>query len=172
MLETNKCQCKVHQFLTSDSFVNLLRCSWAFGYINYMLLITLSTPSLRILTIQGLGGSNRPPPPPPPPSTFFTVLLNCFSVDNGTLWLFIDIIKKHCDSKNFSLYPMGVTWRHHFGQQLDGAKICKFQLFMLWAYLRNKQVYFEIIACKTKTIINVWLLIISGNDYVIMTSSG
>ena len=103
---------------------------------------------------------------------FFTLLLNCFSVDNGTLWLFLNIIKKHCDSKIFSLYPMGVTWRHHFEQQLDGAKICKFQLFMLCAYLRNKQVYFEIIACKTKTIINVWLLIISGNDYVIMTSSG
>ena len=43
---------------------------------------------------------------------------------------------------------------------------------MLCAYLRNKQVYFEIIACKTKTIINTWLLIVSGNDYVIMTSSG
>ena len=103
---------------------------------------------------------------------FLTLLLNCFSVDTGTLWLFLNIIKKHCDSKNFSLYPMGVTWRHHFEQQLDGVKICKFQLFMLCAYLRNKQVYFEIIACKTKTIINVWLLIISGNDYVIMTSSG
>ena len=40
---------------------------------------------------------------------------------------------------------------------------------MLRAYLRNKQVYFEIIVCKTKTIINVWLLIILGNFYVIMT---
>ena len=121
------------------------------------------------LTLQGLGeGLIRPPPH----LHFFTLLLNCFSVNNGTLWLLLNIIKKHCDSKIFSLYPMGVTWRHHFEQQLDGAKICKFQLFMLCAYLRNKQVYFEIIACKTKTIINVWLLIISGNDYVIMTSSG
>ena len=120
-----------------------------------------------LLTLLWLGGSIRHPH-----LHFFTLLLNCFSVDNGTLWLFLNIIKKHCDSKNFSLYPMGVTWRHHFEQQLDGAKICKFQLFMLCAYLRNKQVYFEIIACKTKTIINVWLLIISGNDYVIMTSSG
>ena len=120
-----------------------------------------------LLTLLGLGGSIRHPH-----LHFFTLLLNCFSVDNGTLWLFLNIIKKHCDSKIFSLYPMGVTWRHHFEQQLDGAKICKFQLFMLCAYLRNKQVYFEIIACKTKTIINVWLLIISGNDYVIMTSSG
>ena len=95
------------------------------------------------------------------------------NVDNETLWLFLNIIKKHCDSKFFSLYPIGVLWRHHFEQQLDGAKICKFQLFMLCAYLRNnKQVYFEIIACKTKTIINVWLLIILGNDYIIMTSSG
>ena len=120
------------------------------------------------LTLQGLGGGSIQPPY----LHFFTLLLNCLSVDNGTLWLFLNIIKKHCDSKIFSLYPMGVTWRHHFEQQLDGAKICKFQLFMLCAYLRNKQVYFEIIACKTKTIINVWLLIISGNDYVIMTSSG
>ena len=43
------------------------------------------------------------------------------------------------------------TQCHHFEQQLDGAKICKFQLFMLCAYLCNKQVHFEIIACKTKT---------------------
>ena len=122
------------------------------------------------LTLQVLGGSRFDLPPPH--LHFFTLLLNCFSFDNETLWLVLNIIKKHFDSKNFSLYPMGVTWRHHFEQQLDGVKICKFQLFMLCAYLRNKQVYFEIIACKTKTIINVWLLIISGNDYVIMTSSG
>ena len=43
---------------------------------------------------------------------------------------------------------------------------------MQCAYLRDKQVYFEIIACKTKAIISVWLLFISSNDYVIMTSLG
>ena len=37
----------------------------------------------------------------------------------------------------------------------------------LWCVLifRNKQEYVEIIARKTKTIINIWLLIISSNDY-------
>ena len=54
-----------------------------------------------------------------------------------------------------------------------GPKYANFSyLCCVLAYLRNKQVYFEIISCKTKTIINVWLLIISDNDYVIMTSSG
>ena len=34
-----------------------------------------------------------------PTPTFFILLLNWFSVDNETLWLFLNIIKKHCDSK-------------------------------------------------------------------------
>ena len=39
----------------------------------------------RVLTRVGVRGGDRFDPPPPPPPTFFTLLLNCFSIDNGTL---------------------------------------------------------------------------------------